>query len=248
MSLQKGGKNPVLQKAAERMGVPVDKLEEFIDEYNDMQVLYRSAIREVSTRLEVLDDEFSFRHKRNPIHSIQTRLKSPQSMMEKMGRRQLAPRMDVIRTELTDIAGIRVICSYVDDIYLLADLLCAQDGIELVRAHDYIRRPKPNGYRSLHIVVKVPVRFSDGVQMVPVEIQVRTIAMDFWASLEHELHYKTAARVTRDIVRELRDCADSIAQLDERMQKVYKQMEKLDSRGQPGAKGASPGGFGEKFT
>ena len=241
-------KNKLLQKAADRMGISVTELEGFIAEYNDMQVLYRSAIREVSTRLEVLDDEFSFRHKRNPIHSIQTRLKTPQSMMEKMGRRQLTPRIDVIRTELTDIAGIRVICSYVDDIYLLADLLCAQDGIELVRAHDYIRRPKPNGYRSLHVVVRVPVRFSDGVQMVPVEIQIRTIAMDFWASLEHELRYKTAARVGRDVIRELRDCADSIAELDDRMQKVYRKVEKLDDGSQPGAKGKPKSGFTEEFS
>ena len=221
--------SPLLLKASERMGVPVEQLEEFIAEYNDMQVLYRSAIREVCTRLEVLDDEFSFRQKRNPIHSIQSRLKSPQSMMEKVGRRKLDPSIDVIRTHLMDIAGIRVICSYVDDIYLLADLLCAQDGIELVRAQDYIRRPKPNGYRSLHLVVKVPVRFSDGEQRVPVEIQIRTIAMDFWASLEHELRYKAAGKVTRDIVRELGDCAESIAELDARMQKVYRQLEQLDS-------------------
>ncbi|MDL2327137.1 GTP pyrophosphokinase family protein [Ruminococcaceae bacterium OttesenSCG-928-A11] len=218
----------LFQRAAERMGVPVEELQSFIGEYMDMQVLYRSAIREVSTRLEILDDEFQFRHKRNPIHIIQTRLKSPQSMMEKLGRRNLQPRIDVMRSELTDIAGIRVVCSYVDDIYMLADLLCAQEGVELVRAHDYIRRPKPNGYRSLHVVVKVPVQFSNGKQMVPVEIQIRTIAMDFWASLEHELRYKSVGKVTRDVVRELRDCADNIAETDMRMQNIYRKLEQLD--------------------
>lgn len=222
-------KNPVLLRAAERMGVPVEQLEEFIAEYMDMQVLYRSAIREVSTRLEILDDEFQFRHRRNPIHTIQTRLKSPQSMMEKLGRKNLQPSIEVMRNQLTDIAGIRVICSYVDDIYLLADLLCAQEGIELVRAQDYIKRPKPNGYRSLHIVVMVPVNFSDGCQKVPVEIQIRTIAMDFWASLEHELRYKTAAKITRDIIRELRDCADSSAQLDARMQRIYRKLAQIEN-------------------
>lgn len=238
MQTEKTGNKSFIQSAAHSMGLGQSQLESFVDEYSERLVLYRSAIREISTRLEVLDDEFSFRHRRNPIHSTQSRLKSPQSMLEKMGRRQLPLSMDVICNKMIDIAGIRVICSYVDDIYLLADLLCAQDGIELVRANDYIRRPKANGYRSLHLVLKVPVRFSAGVQMVPVEIQIRTIAMDFWASLEHELHYKTAAKVTKDIVQELKDCAESIAILDERMQKINKQLEKLDSQGQPGAKGA----------
>ncbi len=237
--------SPVMLKAAERLGVPVEELMAFVAEYNNIQVVYRSAIREVSTRLEVLDDEFSFRHRRNPIHSIQTRLKSPQSMVEKMGRRRLAPQIEVLRNEVTDIAGIRVICSYVDDIYLLADLLCAQDGIVLVRAHDYIRRPKPNGYRSLHVVVKVPVRFSSGMDMVPVEVQIRTIAMDFWASLEHELRYKSAAKVPREVILELRDCADNIAQLDGRMQKIYRQVEQMDGRPAPGAKAAA---FANDFT
>ncbi|MGD9559362.1 MAG: GTP pyrophosphokinase family protein [Oscillospiraceae bacterium] len=224
------GRRPIAQFAAERLGLEAEAIDQFIGEYVDLQVLYRSAIREVSTRLEILDDEFQYRHKRNPIHIIQTRLKTPQSMMEKLGRRNLAPSIEVMRAELTDIAGIRVICSYVDDIYQLADLLCAQEGVELVRAHDYIKRPKPNGYRSLHLVVKVPVHFSDGREMVPVEIQIRTIAMDFWASLEHELRYKSEAKITRDIVRELRDCADNISELDERMQRIYHQMEKIEDR------------------
>ena len=233
----------MIQTAARRMGVPVEELESFLAGYNDMQVLYRSAIREVRTRLEVLDDEFSFRHRRNPIHSIQTRLKTPRSVMEKMVRRGLSPQVEVIRTEMTDIAGIRVVCSYVDDIYLLADLLDAQDGIERVRTQDYIQDPKPNGYRSLHIVVKAPVRLSDSVQKVPVEIQIRTIAMDFWASLEHGLRYKSVAKVSGEMVRELRDCAEAIAQLDERMQRLNRQVEELDGQGAPGGKAIPAAGF-----
>lgn len=223
---------PLAQMAAEKLGVDAEKMEQFLTEYMDMQVLYRSAIREVSNRLEVLDDEFQFRHSRNPIHTIQTRLKSPRSMMEKLGRRNLSPSMEVLRTELTDIAGVRVICSYVDDIYLLAELLCAQDGVEMVRAHDYIKRPKPNGYRSLHIVVKVPVHFSDGCHKVPVEIQIRTIAMDFWASLEHELRYKSKNKITRIISGELRGCADNIAMLDAKMQEIYHRLEKVGESGE----------------
>ncbi len=216
------------QFAAERLGIDAERLEAFLAEYMDMQVLYHSAIREVSGRLEILDAEFQFRHSRNPIHTIQTRLKTPQSMMEKLGRRSLQPSVEVLRTELTDIAGVRVICSYVDDIYLLADLLCAQEGVELVHVHDYIKKPKPNGYRSLHIVVKVPVHLSTGCQMVPVEIQVRTIAMDFWASLEHELRYKSKNKITRMIGDELRSCADNIAQLDAKMQDIYHRLEEVN--------------------
>lgn len=215
-------------RASERMGVPPQQLRNLIDEYMDMQVLYRSAIRVVSTQLEVLDDEFQFRHKRNPIHHIHSRLKSPQSMMEKLGRRNLPATVQAMRTELTDIAGIRVICSYVSDIYHIADLLCAQDNIEPVRVHDYIKEPKQNGYRSLHMVVKVPVNFSDGRHDVPVEIQIRTIAMDFWASLEHDLRYKSNSQITQEIAEELRECADSIALLDERMQKIHQRLDELE--------------------
>lgn len=225
----------LFEYAAEKTGVEPAQIEQLLADYMDMQVLYRSAIREASSRLEVLDDEFQYRHKRNPIHTIQTRLKTPQSMMEKLGRRNLAPRAEVIREELTDIAGIRVICSYVDDIYHIATLLYAQEDIELVRVRDYIETPKESGYRSLHIVMKVPVNFSNGRHMVPVEIQIRTIAMDFWASLEHELRYKSAASATEDIMRELRECADSIATLDCRMQAIYHRLDQMEDAGKKAA-------------
>ena len=233
---QNGNKRSMFHYAAQKLGVPVEQIDELIAEYMDMQVLYRSAIREVSTRLEILDDEFQFRHKRNPIHIIQTRLKSPQSMMEKMGRRNLTPSIGVMRSELTDIAGVRVICSYIDDIYHLAELLCKQDGVEKVRVHDYIKHPKPNGYRSLHLVIRVPVHFSNSRHMVPVEIQIRTIAMDFWASLEHELRYKgQKTHVTKEIAAELRECADHICELDRRMQAVYHRLEVLEEEVEPEA-------------
>lgn len=219
---------PLARLAAEKLGIDQQDVADFISEYVDMQVLYHSAINVVSTRLQILNDEFQFRHKRNPIHNIQTRLKTPRSMLDKMGRRNLDLNMDILRAELTDIAGVRVICSYVDDIYDVADMLCAQDNIELVRIGDYIKEPKPNGYRSLHIVVKAPVYFSDGKHQIPVEIQIRTIAMDFWASLEHELRYKAAAEVPQDIVVELRDCAEHITQLDDRMLKVYRRLEEIE--------------------
>lgn len=217
--------------AANKTGLAPADLEIFLNEYIDMQVLYRGAIREASSRLEVLDDEFQFRQKRNPIHSIQSRLKTPQSMVNKMHKRGLEPNITVMKRELTDIAGIRVICSYVSDIYDLADLLCNQEGVEHIRTRDYIENPKPNGYRSLHVVINVPVYFSTGNYMVPIEIQIRTIAMDFWASLEHELRYKAdfpdEAPGVEDIVKELQSCAESIADLDCRMQSIYERLEKV---------------------
>lgn len=219
-------KNLTLQQyAAQKMGVSAEQMENLLAGYMDLQVLYRSAIREISTRLEILDDEFQFRHKRNPIHTIQTRLKTPTSIFEKLGRRNLVPSIEVMRTELTDIAGVRVICSYLDDIYQLANFLLAQSDLQLVRRHDYIRRPKSNGYRSLHLVVKVPVYLSNETHLVPVEIQIRTIAMDFWASLEHQLRYKTNGKVPGEIADELSECAGSIAELDQRMQKIYQKLE-----------------------
>ncbi len=224
-----GGPGVFFNIMAKRIGVPMEQMEQIMAEYTNMRVLYKSAIREVSTRLEILDDEFQFKHKRNPIHSIQTRMKSPKSIVEKLERKNISPSVDAMRSSLTDIAGIRVICCYVDDIYMLSKLLCEQEGVELVRINDYIKYPKPNGYRSLHVVVRVPVHFSDGQQKVPVEIQIRTIAMDFWASLEHELRYKAAANIPVDIVQELSDCADDIAQLDARMQLVYHQLEEIEN-------------------
>lgn len=208
----------------ERLDMDPKDLEKFISDYLDLQVFYRCAIREVSTRLEILDDEFQILHQRNPIHVIQTRLKTPQSVLEKVGRRNLFPNIDIVQKELTDIAGIRVICSYVDDIYLIAELLCDQPDVELVRAYDYIRRPKINGYRSLHMVITVPVHLSDGAHRVPVEIQIRTIAMDFWASLEHDLRYKSKTDIPKDVAKELRECSDSISDLDSRMQAIHRRL------------------------
>ncbi len=222
--------NTFFDEFAARMGVNVDLLNQFVLEYNNLQIIYRSAIREVSTRLEVLDDEFSFRHKRNPIHNIQTRLKTPQSIMKKMGRKGLVPSIQLIREELTDVAGIRVICPYVEDIYRMSDLLCAQDGVKCIATKDFIKTPKESGYRSLHLVVTVPVRFSDGEQQVPVEIQIRTIAMDFWASLEHELRYKSDTELTRDVTKELKDMAETISELDARMQEVYGKIGTIENK------------------
>ncbi len=183
--------------------------------------LYLAATREIATKLENLNDEFKLTRDRNPIHLIQTRVKTPKSIMDKLQRRGCPLTVDSAREHLTDIAGIRVICSYVDDIYLIADLLLSQDDIELVRATDYIKAPKPNGYRSLHLIITVPVFLSDRAERVKAEVQIRTVAMDFWASLEHELAYKLAGGETEEVSRELKACADVIADTDRRMQALH---------------------------
>lgn len=183
--------------------------------------LYTSAIREIATKLENLNDEFKYTRDRNPIHLITTRVKSPKSIIDKLLRRGFPVGLESAREHLTDIAGIRVICPYIEDIYLVARLLLSQDDIALLRRTDYIAQPKPNGYRSLHLIVTVPVFLSERTERVKAEIQIRTIAMDFWASLEHELAYKLAEETGEAIAAELKACAEVIADTDRRMQALH---------------------------
>lgn len=183
--------------------------------------VYAGAAREISTKLENLNDEFRFTMDRNPIHSINTRIKTPKSISDKLKRKGYDLNFESAKENLDDIAGVRVICSYINDIYMIADFLTGQDDITLVRKSDYIRTPKPNGYRSLHLVVTVPVFLHKRTEIVKVEVQIRTIAMDFWASLEHDMAYKFPGGKTEEITRELKDCADVISDTDARMQKLY---------------------------
>ncbi|MCU0412917.1 MAG: GTP pyrophosphokinase family protein [Ignavibacteriaceae bacterium] len=183
--------------------------------------LYLSATREIITKLENLNDEFLHLKDRNPIHQIKTRVKTPKSIIDKLNKLGCELSVESARENLTDIAGIRVICSYIDDIYLIADLLTSQDNIEVIRTSDYIKNPKPNGYRSLHMIVTVPVYLSDRKELVKVEIQIRTIAMNFWASLEHEMSFKLTNEKNIVVTQELKDCADVISNIDIRMQNLH---------------------------
>ncbi len=194
----------------------------------EFEHLYESAIREVKTKLEILDSEFRTKFSYNPIHHIEDRLKSPQSIMEKLRRKGVPFNVDAARANLNDIAGVRVICNYIEDIYTVADLLTAQDDVNLVSRKDYIKEPKPNGYRSLHLVIETPVYLSDKKEHVHVEVQIRTIAMDFWASLEHELKYKTDTEVSADLAAQLRECAETIAATDVKMQQIYKTLKEIN--------------------
>lgn len=204
--------------------IQAEKLKE-AEPFNRLMMEYRFAIMEIETRLKVLNEEFSREYKRNPFESIKSRLKTPESIYEKLERKGHPITVDNIREHLTDVAGLRVICSFPDDIYRLADLLIKQDDIILQRRKDYIQAPKSNGYRSLHLIIGVPVYLSREKKYMMAEVQFRTIAMDFWASLEHKLKYKKVVDNTEEIVRQLKICADSIEELDYQMQKIRNQID-----------------------
>lgn len=197
-----------------------DHLFQQVYQFEEMMMMYNCAIREVKTKLEVLNDEFSMRNKRNPIEFLKARIKKPGSIVEKLKRNNLPLSLDSAMENLNDIAGIRVICSFIDDIYDVARMLTEQDDITLVATKDYIKHPKENGYRSLHLVIKVPVFLSDRKQSMRVEVQIRTIAMDFWASLEHQLKYKKDIENADEISSELKSCADIITRTDMKMQEL----------------------------
>ena len=199
---------------------------EVAKQFEELMMMYSSAIREVRTKLEVLNDEFQVKRSHNPIAYIKYRVKKPASILEKLQRRGYPVSLQSVEENLHDVAGVRVICSYVQDIYMVANMLTSQNDITLLQVKDYIANPKPNGYRSLHLVVQIPVFFSDGCKPLKVEVQIRTIAMDFWASLEHQLKYKTEGLVPDEIAPELKDCSDVIANTDQRMQNIYNTLKK----------------------
>lgn len=194
----------------------------------DLMSCYRCAIMEIETKFRVLDERFSLTHDRNPIDSIQSRLKSPESIREKLLRKNLPLTLEAIDQNLFDIAGVRVVCSFVDDIYMLADCLLQQDDITLIQKKDYIQKPKENGYRSLHLIVEVPIFLQDQKKLIKVEVQLRTIAMEFWANLEHQLRYKK--NLPSDILEKttgrLSECAKLSALLDTQMQEIKDMLER----------------------
>ncbi len=209
-------------------GLSLTQVEQIIDqmvEYKKLRMMYTCALKEIRTKFDVLNTEFSVRYQRNPINFITTRVKSTHSIFEKMLRQDQKLSMRCLIDNINDIAGVRVICSYVDDIYLLAQALIAQDDIHLLREKDYISNPKPNGYRSLHLIVSVPVFFTDQKKDMKVEVQIRTIAMDFWASLEHEMKYKKDIPDQERIAERLKNCADVISETDMTMLDLRREIE-----------------------
>ena len=203
----------------------IELLGEKFREFLTLMTYYQCAIMAVETKLNVRIEEFSLQHDRNPIQSIKTRLKSPVSIKKKLESKNLPVSVEMMENELTDIAGIRVICSFPEDVYTIADALLSQDDIELIERKDYIANPKPNGYRSLHLIVQIPIFLEKKKKPMKVEVQLRTIAMDFWASLEHQIKYKKKVNNTQEIATELFECAELSAQLDARMDAVRKKLE-----------------------
>ena len=193
-------------------------------QFRELMMMYNCAIREVRTKLEVLNDELSIRNSRNPIEFIESRIKRPLSIVDKLKRYGEPVNVESIERSLNDVAGIRVICPFIDDIYSVADMLLSQDDITLIKKKDYIENPKPNGYRSLHPILEVPVFFSNQKKPMRVEVQIRTIAMDFWSSVDHQLKYKHDVPNADELSAQLKECADIISQTDMRMLAIKNQL------------------------
>lgn len=201
-----------------------ERLQTYAAPYRELMSYYRCAMMEVSTKFNVLDEELSLQYDRNPIEAIKTRLKSPDSIMDKLSRRGLPFSAESIEHNLNDIAGVRVICAYISDIYMLRDALLRQDDIVLLQEKDYIKNPKPNGYRSLHLIVETPIFLHDQKKQMRVEVQFRTMAMEWWASVEHKLRYKKPA-APEEVNSELKECAEISADLDKRLEKLRQRTE-----------------------
>lgn len=193
---------------------------EDVDSWKTIMFLYNSALKEVGTKLEILNDEFQHVHKYNPIEHIKTRIKTPESIVKKLRRYGYEISIENMVKYINDIAGVRLICSFTSDIYRLAEMIGNQSDLKVLSIKDYIKNPKESGYKSYHMLVSVPIFLSDSVVDTKVEIQIRTIAMDFWASLEHKMKYKKDVENAESISEELKYCADLICQLDKRMQQI----------------------------
>lgn len=204
--------------------VSADWIKEKFEEYSRLMTYYRCAMMEIETKFNVLNEEYSLAYDRNPISSIKTRLKSFPSISEKLVRKGVDNSIESIERNLNDIAGVRVICSFPEDVYELAKALLKQDDIMLIEEKDYIKNPKPNGYRSLHMIVGIPIFLAHEKRIMKVEIQLRTIAMDFWASLEHQLRYKKDTTFTKEMANELYECAEISAMLDDKMDTLRKKV------------------------
>ena len=204
-----------------------EKLMESAMQLQQIMLLYEAGIREIKTKLDILSDESNISGKPSPIDSIKSRIKSPRSIIKKLKRRGFPISLQSMMDNLNDIGGIRVICPFIQDIYTVADMLMRQSDLTLIEKKDYIANPKPTGYRSLHLILEVPIFLSETTKPVRIELQLRTIAMDFWASLEHQLRYKSDVQVPPHISDDLKECADVIAATDEEMQRIAKELHVL---------------------
>lgn len=198
-----------------------------IDSWTEVTLIYNSALKQISTKLEILNDEFQHVHRYNPIEHIKSRIKTPESIVKKLKRHGLESTIGNMVKYVNDIAGIRVICSFTSDIYQIAEMISNQSDINVISVKDYIVNPKPSGYKSYHMLVSVPVYLSDRIEHTKVEIQIRTVAMDFWASLEHKIHYKFEGNAPDHIKEQLVECSKIVSNLDNRMLNLNKEVQQL---------------------
>lgn len=205
----------------------IEQLRKFKNDITRFMMMYKFALDAMETKLEILQEEFQFLHDYNPIEHTKSRIKSPESIMNKLIRKGCEFSFASIKDNIQDIAGIRITCSFISDIYRIFDMLGNQKDLAILQVKDYIKNPKPNGYQSLHLLVEVPVFMSDREERVYVEVQIRTIAMDFWASLEHKIFYKYNEAVPARLLQELKEAADSAAALDRQMERLHKEIETL---------------------
>ena len=211
-----------------QINIPEDTAHIFAEtahRFEEMMMMYQCAIQEVTTKLEVLSREMSVRNNRNPIETIKYRIKKPKSIAEKLIKNGYDVNVESASKHLNDVAGVRVICSFIEDIYTIAEMLTRQDDIHLIKVKDYIKNPKENGYRSYHMIIEIPVFFSDRKQHMRVEVQIRTMAMDFWASLEHQVRYKKNIPNSDDMAKRLKKCADVIAATDAEMLNIAREID-----------------------
>lgn len=200
-----------------------------VDTWNELSLVYKSALREINTKLEILNEEFQVVHKYNPIEHIKSRIKTPESIVKKLKRYGKESTIENMVKYVNDIAGIRVICSFTNDIYRIADMLSNQSDIRVLEVKDYLKNPKPSGYKSYHMIITLPIFLSDRIVDAVVEIQIRTVAMDFWASLEHKINYKFEGNIPVGIRNELVECAHMVSSLDDKMLSLNEEVRKLES-------------------
>lgn len=204
--------------------VVLTELRTLREDFTRFMLQYKFGMDEIITKVRILQEEFQTVHSYNPIEHISGRLKSPDSLLAKMRKLDCAPTFESISSQITDIAGVRVVCSFVPDVFRVLDILSDHQDVEVLQVKDYVSTPKPNGYRSLHAIVRIPVYLSDGVVHTNVEIQIRTIAMDFWAALEHKIHYKYSADVPEPLLADLREAAMTAARLDTDMERLHREI------------------------
>ena len=206
-----------------------ERIQVFISELKTFYLKYTAAMNETATKIEILNEDFKTRYNHSPIEHIETRIKEPESLIKKMLRNNVPFDLSILENQIYDIAGVRVVCSFIQDIYAIIEMIQDNEEITIIKTKDYIKNPKPSGYRSFHMILKVPVYLTTGKEYVYVELQIRTMAMDFWASLEHRIKYKYDGIIPEDVQKELIQCAETISQADKQMMHLHNKVKEVNN-------------------